>query len=135
MGLLEMLATPATARALVVGGFGGAGLVLTVAYSRRGPLIFPVYAALLAALTWTLSRYAALPYAALYAAALVGFLSASVPFFAATMLFAERERRQLRAAGRLPAGGSPRGVAYAGPAVFLFAVGAVVSAGVAFVAG
>ena len=43
-------ALPLVLRAGVVGIFGGAGLVLTQMYSRRGPLIFPVYAAILAAL-------------------------------------------------------------------------------------
>jgi hypothetical protein len=134
--LIELLATLAVARALVVGLFGGVGLVLLAVYSRRGPLVFPVYAAILAALAAVLSRDAALPYAARYAAALVGFVAASAPFFVATMHLAGRDRARLRAAGRLPAaarGPSPLG--YAAAASFLLAIGAVVSAGVAFVAG
>ncbi len=134
--LIDALASPAVLRALVVGLFGGAGLVLTVMFSRRGPMIFPVYAALLAALAWLLSRYAALPYSARFAAALVGFLAASAPLLVATAIQAGRERARLRAEGRLPAGGrGPTPLAYVGPGAFLFAVGAVVSAGVAFVAG
>jgi hypothetical protein len=94
-----------------------------------------VYAAVLAALTWTLSRHAFLPYGARYAAALGGFLAASVPLFAASMFLGARERRRLRVAGRLPSAHRRSWLAYAGPAVFLLVVGAVVSAGVAFIAG
>ena len=43
----ELLVNPALPRALAVGAFGGVGLVLTVVYSRRGPMIFVSYAALL----------------------------------------------------------------------------------------
>ncbi len=46
----ELLINPALPRALVLGAFGGVGLVLTVVYSRRGPMIFLPYAALLVAL-------------------------------------------------------------------------------------
>lgn len=134
--LIDLFATPAAARTLVVGLFGGMGLVLLAIYSRRGPLVFPVYAAILAALTAVLSRDAALPFAARYAAALVGFVAASAPFFAATMRLAARERARLRTAGRLPLGArGPSPLGYAAAAGFLLTVGAVVSAGVAFVAG
>ena len=44
-------------QAAVIGVFGGAALVLTQLYSRRGPMIYPVYAAiLLAALAHTRHR-------------------------------------------------------------------------------
>ena len=55
--LPELLVNPALPRALTVGAFGGVGLVLTVVYSRRGPMIFVPYAALLAALAVLLSRF------------------------------------------------------------------------------
>ncbi len=42
--------TPTLLRGLVIGAFGGAGLILTQVYSRRGPLIFIVYATILFAL-------------------------------------------------------------------------------------
>ena len=48
--LVSVFSNPALPRAIVVGLFGGAGLALTSIYSRRGPLIYPVYAAILAAL-------------------------------------------------------------------------------------
>ncbi len=77
--LHELLANPAFPRALAVGAFGGVGLVLTVVYSRRGPMIFVPYAALLAALTLLLSRFGQLPYAPRFAAAFAAFAIATVP--------------------------------------------------------
>jgi hypothetical protein len=135
MMLTDALSNPAVPRALVIGAFGGAGLVLTVVYSRRGPLIYPVYAALLAALALLLARYPALPYAGRFGAALAGFAAASAPLYVAAGVLGERQRRRLRREGRLPAAG--RGVpllSHAWRVGFLLAVGAVVSAGVAFVA-
>jgi hypothetical protein len=55
-------------RALVIGLFGGAALVLTNLYSRRGPLIYPVYAAILFTLGLSLSRATALGFGARLAA-------------------------------------------------------------------
>ena len=133
--LTEALSNPALPRALVVGAFGGVGLVLTVLYSRRGPLIYPVYAALLAALALLLARYPAVPYAGRFGAALAGFAAASAPLYMAPGMLAERERRRLRRAGRLaPAAAGVPLVGHVWRLGFLLAVGAVVSAGVAFVA-
>ena len=135
MLLTEVLSNPAVPRALVVGAFGGAGLVLTVVYSRRGPMIYPVYAALLAALTLLLARYPEVAYGGRFGAALAGFAAASAPLYVATGVLAERERRRLRREGRLSArAGGVRLVGHAWRVGFLLAVGAVVSAGVAFVA-
>ena len=43
MNLANLANNPAFPRALVIGLFGGAGLALTALYSRRGPLIYPVW--------------------------------------------------------------------------------------------
>jgi hypothetical protein len=133
MELADPLSVAAISRALVVGVFGGIGLALTVTYSRRGPLIYPVFAALLAALTLLLSRYAALPYSTRFAAALAGFLMACVPFYAAILVKRTRNQRWMAA---LPeATHRPPVVAHLGPAGILMFAGAIVSAGVAFIAG
>jgi hypothetical protein len=58
----DLVNHPAFPRALFIGVFGGAGLALTALYSRRGPMIFPVYAAILAALALLLARYPDLRY-------------------------------------------------------------------------
>jgi hypothetical protein len=136
MAFADPLSLAAISRALVVGAFGGIGLALTVTYSRRGPLIYPVFAALLAALALLLSRYATLPYSARFAAALAGFVTACVPFYAATLASAARSRRRAIARGRLPAGAhGPAAAAHLGPAGLLMCAGAIVSAGIAFIAG
>ena len=131
-----LLANPALSRAVVVGLFGGVGLACTVTYSRRGPLIFPVYAALLGALALLLARYGALTYGARLAAALAGFMTASLLLYVAVGFKAAAQRRQLQKQGRLPPGDlhGPSLFGHAWRLGFLVAVGTVVSAGVAFVA-
>lgn len=117
------------------GPFGGAGLVLTMIYSRRGPLIFPVYAALLAALALLIAQYSSVSYPGRFGAALAGFLVASGVAYAATMVLAGRERERMQQEGRLP--GRARGVSVLGHCWrlgVLVALGVIVSAGVAFVA-
>lgn len=134
MNATELLANPVVPRALIVGAFGGVGLVLTVVYSRRGPAIYPVYAALLVALTVVLSRYPAVPYPGRFGAALAGFVAASVPLYVATGLLAARARRRLQAEGRLSA--DVRGVPLVGHAwraALLLAIGVAASAGLAIV--
>src|SRR5512143_109360 len=103
MGLTILVLNPALARSVVIGAFGGAGLVLTALYSRRGPMIYPVYAAILAALAALLARFPDLPYISRLLAALVGFSVASAALYVTTGILADRGRRRLVAEGRLPA--------------------------------
>ena len=135
MTVENLLMNPALPRALVLGVFGGAGLALTAIYSRRGPMIYPVYAAILAALALLLSRYPALSYPTRLAAALAGFCVASAILYVAIGILADRHRQGLVESGRL-APAANMGVPLLGHAwriAFLVGVGAVVSAGVAFV--
>jgi hypothetical protein len=137
MSPTELIANPAFPRALVVGAFGGAGLVITAIYSRRGPLIFAPYAAFLAALTLVLARYPSIPYSARVAAGLVGFLVASAALYAATVVLAGRARRRLVAEGRLPNAALHHNLPLWGHAWrigLLIGVGTVVCAGLAYVA-
>jgi len=92
--------TRAFTQALVVGVFGGAGLVLTQLYSRRGPLIFPVYAAILAALALSLAHAGPLTYSARLAAAFAGIVVSTAIAMVATMILAGRARRDLVDLGR-----------------------------------
>src|SRR5947199_10753120 len=92
--LPELLVNPALPRALAVGAFGGVGLVLTVVYSRRGPLIFVPYAALLAALTLLLSQFGPLPYAPRFAAAYAAVAMATVPVYVAVRVVGKRQRER-----------------------------------------
>jgi hypothetical protein len=87
-------------QALVVGVFGGAGLVLTQLYSRRGPLIYPVYAAILAALALCLARAGPIGFSARFAAAFGGLVVSTAIAMTGTMVIAARARRELLASGR-----------------------------------
>lgn len=132
----DLVNNPAFPRALVIGAFGGAGLTLTALGSRRGPLIYPVYAAILAALALLLARYPDLSYVQRWAAALAGFLVASAALYVTVVILADGERRRLVVQGRLPAT-ALRAITLGGHAWrlgFLLAIGTLVSAAVAFVA-
>ena len=123
------------AQAAVLGMFGGVGLALTAAYSRRGPLIYPVYAVILAALAVLLTRYASLSFWERGGAALVGFSLASAGLYIATGVLARGSRRRLVRQGRLPASALAYRVSLSGHVwriAVLLALGTVASAGVAF---
>ena len=123
-------------RAATIGAFGAVGLVLTVTYSRRGPLISPVYAAILAALALSLARYPTLTYSQRLIACLFGFAVASTGLYLAVVIVSDRERRRLVHVGRLPAYEPTHGLLLAGHVWrigLLLGIGLVVSAGVAFV--
>jgi len=131
----ELLLNPAFPRAIVLGLFGGAALALTVTYSRRGPMIFLPYAALLAATGLLLSRYPQLPYADRFAATLAALAVATIPLYVAVGVLAGRARARLRREGKLPPHG--RGMSVWGRTWrlgSLVVVGVIVSAGVAYVA-
>jgi hypothetical protein len=133
----SLIANPLFPRAIVIGLFGAAGLALTALYSRRGPMIFPVYAAYLAALAVVSARFAALPFAVRFAALLVSFCIASAGLSVTADHVARRGRQRLVAEGRLPTAALSYRVSFGGyvaRAGFLVTIGAVVSAGVAFVA-
>src|SRR5947208_15575106 len=132
----ELLVNPALPRALTLGAFGGVGLVLTVVYSRRGPMIFVPYAALLAALAVLLSRFGDLPYASRFVAAFAGFVIATIPAYVAVGVLGNRQRERLRREGRLSAEPPPRFALWgrAWRLGLVLVASGIVSAGVAFVA-
>jgi hypothetical protein len=137
MSVVAIILSPALARAAVIGAFGGAGLALTAVYSRRGPMIYPVYAAILAALAVLLSRYSALPFLVRACAALTGFCVATAAAYVTVGILAGRQRRLLVAQGRLPAAALHARLSIAGHAWrigALLTIGTIASAGVAFIA-
>ncbi|MEX2177739.1 MAG: hypothetical protein WD801_03455 [Gemmatimonadaceae bacterium] len=91
---------PLLLRAGVVGILGGIGLVLTHIYSRRGPLIYPVYAALLVALALVAARFPLLSFGAYFGAVLAGMVVATGMAFVAVAVRARAARRALLASGR-----------------------------------
>jgi hypothetical protein len=119
----------ACTQAIVIGVFGGAGLVLTRLYSRRGPLIFPVYAALLAALAISVARFASLGFSARFAAVFSGLAVGTILLFVAAMFLGGRERRALVASGQTLARG---GMPWWGPSLLLVILVSA-SAGAAYV--
>lgn len=124
----ELVTHPAFARAVVLGAFGGIGLILTTVYSRRGPLIYPVYAAILGSLAVLLARYTGVAFPIRLSAAMAGFMVAGALHYVAVSILANRERRRL---------GFTENITFLGHLwrlSFLFAVGFIASAGVAFVA-
>lgn len=133
-----LIVAPALARAAVVGVFGAAALALITIYSRRGPMIFPVYAAILAALALLLTRFPALSLADRLAACLVSFCVASAGLYVASGILAQRHRQHAVARGQLPPSALHFRISFAGHAwrwAVLLSIGVVVSAGVAFIAG
>jgi hypothetical protein len=131
----ELFLTPALSRAIVVGAFGGAALVLTAVYSRRGPTILVPYAGLGGAIALLLSRYSTLSYGGRFVAALAGFLVATILLYAAVGVLARRARQQRRRDGKLPApvsGISAWGRTWRLTAVSALAV--IACAGIAYVA-
>jgi hypothetical protein len=127
--MIESGVIPAFLRAIVIGLFGGAALVLTQIYSRRGPMIFPVYAAILICLTLSLSR-AQLRFIDGFIVTFIAIMLATAVSFVATLILAARARQRLRASGReLQPGHAPR---WAFPLLLLILV--TVSAGAAYVA-
>lgn len=103
MMMVGIVSNPLVLRAAVLGAFGGIDLVLTSVYSRRGPLIFPVYAALLAATGLLLAKYSSLPFGTRLGAGLTVFMAASVMLYIAVCILARNDRERLIEQGRLPA--------------------------------
>lgn len=133
-----IVTNPLFPRAIVLGIFGGTALALTPMFTRRGPVILPVYAALLAALGFLAVRHPTIPYAARAVAIFAGYCVASLALYIATGILADRDRRKHVEQGRLPASALALRISIAGHAWrlgALAAVGFVVSAGVAFLAG
>jgi len=116
-------------RAAVVGILGGAGLVLTTLYSRRGPLIYPVYAAILAALAFVSARYPSLSFSVHFGAVLLGMVVATAISVVAVIKQSALQRQQLRASGRPMA--ASRGLWWGFPAIALAIVAS--SAAVAWI--
>jgi hypothetical protein len=91
---------PTLLRALTIGAFGGTALVLTQVYSRRGPLVYPVYAAILFALGLFLARVAGLGFGARLLICFVAISLSTAISLVATLFLAARARARLLAEGR-----------------------------------
>ena len=119
----------ALSHALVIGVFGGASLVLTQLYSRRGPLIYPVYAAILFVLGLSLVRTPSLGFGARLVVAFAAVLLSTLFALGAVIVLGNRARRRLRESGRPMVPG--RVPSWGFPLILLVLIAA--SAGVAYV--
>ena len=88
-------------RAIVIRALGGIGLILTHVFSRRGPLIFPVYAGILASLAMVTARFSDVPFSAAFAAVLAGMTVATMLALASVLVNSAKHRRKLVASGRI----------------------------------
>ena len=99
---------PVMLRALTIGAFGGAALVLTQMYSRRGPLIYPVYAGILGVLGLFLTRATNLGFGSRFLICLAALLVSTAMTFIATLVLAAKARaRHLALGGTLAPGRAP----------------------------
>jgi hypothetical protein len=133
----SIAANPLFPRAIILGILGGIGLALTQVFSRRGPIILPVYAALLAALAFLAARYTTVPYVARAFAIFIAYCLASAAIYVATAIVAGRARRRAVARGCLPTSALAFRLSLFGHAWRLAAlagIGFVLSSAVAFVA-
>jgi hypothetical protein len=116
------------ARALVVGVFGGVGLLLGYCFSTRGAIMFPIYAAILAVTALVMAQFPGLSFAVRFGGLMLAMSVATAIALVGVLYNAERQR-QARAQRGLPpveGGGAPW---WSAP--FVFASVAAASAGVA----
>ena len=121
---------PLLARAIVIGALGGIGLILTHVFSRRGPLIFPVYAGILASLALVTSRFSAVPFNTAFVSVLAGMTVATMLALASVLVRTAKHRRKVVASGRVIKDERPPRWAFPLTALSLIAS----SAAVAFIA-
>lgn len=99
---------PVFARSLIVGVFGGISLVLSHMYTRRGPLIYPIYAAILFASTLVVAQYAEYPFGIRFTGVLLSLVVATAFGLARVMHVAAKRSQSHALAGKPPIpGGAP----------------------------
>ena len=92
--------SPLLTRAIVIGVLGGVGLILAQVYSRRGPVVFPVYGGILASLAFLTARFSHVPFGTAFIAVLVGMTVASMLALASVLVMGGKHRRKLLASGK-----------------------------------
>ena len=97
----ELFLNPLLPRAIVLGVFGGIALILTITYSRRGPLVYISYAAMAVAMALLVARHATLSFSVKTTAAFAAFFVATLLASFAVAVLGERQRERLRREKRL----------------------------------
>jgi hypothetical protein len=96
------------ARAAVVGGLGGVGLLLAYRFSTRGPIMFPIYAAILFVASLVVSQFAHAPFAARFGSVMLAMLVATGMAMAGVLHHGALVRRKRAQRGLPPVeGGAP----------------------------
>jgi hypothetical protein len=98
---------PLLTRAIVTGVLGGIALILAHVYSRRGPIIFPVYAGILASLAFLTARFSTAPFGTAFISVLVGMTVATMLALGGVLVSSAKHRRKLLAAGKTIKEGRP----------------------------
>jgi hypothetical protein len=132
----DLLANPLLPRAVILGVLGGFGLVITARSSRRAPVVFLPYAALLVCLGLLTARHADLGFATRSVSVFAGYLSATLELYISVVLFANADRRRSPLPGRVPPSTEHFSVSALGHAwrvATLAGAGALLSMAVAFV--
>src|SRR4051812_40113638 len=81
-------------RAVVLGGFGGAALLLGYAYSRRGSIMFPIYAAILFVASLVIAQFPGLSFLARFSAVMLAMFIATAISMAGVLHNAARVARK-----------------------------------------
>lgn len=95
-------------RALIVGLFGGVSLILTHMHSRRGPLMYSVYAAILFVSTLIAAQFTELSFVTRFTGVLLSLVVATGCSLAHVMHLAAKRAQARAREGKPPlAGGAP----------------------------
>ena len=97
----EIFINPLLPRALVLGAFAGIALILTISFSRQGPLVFIPYAALALAMAFLMVRHDTFSFGARTIASFSAFVVATLFAYCAAAILGARARERLRRKGRL----------------------------------
>lgn len=115
------------ARALVVGSFGGVGLLLGYRFSTRGAIMFPIYAAILFVTSLVIAQAHGSSLLVRFSVLMLALLVATAMAMAGVLYNVEQKRRKRADRGLPPVEG--RAPWWSAP--FLFASVVAASAGVA----
>jgi hypothetical protein len=115
------------ARALVVGTFGGVGLLLGYRFSRRGAIMFPIYGAILFVTSLVMAQFPGLSFVVRFGVVMLAMLVATVIAMAGVLYNVDQQERKRAERGLPPVEG--RAPWWSAP--FVVASVAAASAGVA----
>jgi hypothetical protein len=93
-------------RAVIIGVLGGAGLVLGYLFSTKGPIMFPIYAAILFVGSVVLAQFPGVSFRARFGFLMLAMVIATAIAMTAVIINAVRRDRRRAAQGKPPIEGS-----------------------------